>query len=112
MEYNGSDLVFCRLSGKPIKGFYSAWRTLLKAAAIEDFHFHDLRHTFCSNLILSGSGLKEVKDMIGHSDISMTDRYTHLTLNHMFFRQEQLARHYANGENTGLHIGYTKGEIA
>jgi len=97
VKYNGSDLVFCRLNGAPIKKFYSAWRTLCKAAGIQDFHFHDLRHTFCSNLILSGSGLKEVKEMIGHSDISMTDRYSHLTLNHTLMRQEQLAEHYANG---------------
>ena len=97
VKYNGSNLVFCRLNGTSIKKFYSAWRTLCKVAGIEDFHFHDLRHTFCSNLILSGSGLKEVKEMIGHSDISMTDRYSHLTLNHTVIRQEQLAEHYTNG---------------
>jgi len=90
-----SDLVFCRLDGTPIKRFHKAWRTLCKAVAIDDFHFHDLRHTFCSNLILSGSGLKEVKEMIGHSDISMTDRYSHLTLEHKRLRQEELAKHYS-----------------
>ncbi len=94
-----SDYVFCRLNGTPIKRFESAWRSTLNEAGIEDFHFHDLRHTFCSNLILSGSGIKEVKEMIGHSDISMTDRYSHLTLNHKLLSQNQLANHYANGEN-------------
>ncbi len=92
-----SDYVFCRIDGTPIKSFNKAWWATLKQAGIKDFHFHDLRHTFCSNLILSGAGLKEVKEMIGHADISMTDRYSHLTLNHKLLKQKQLADFYANG---------------
>lgn len=93
---NGSDLIFCHLNGAPLKQFKSAWKTICEAAGIENFHFHDLRHTFCSNLILSGAGLKEVKEMIGHSDISMTDRYSHLTPKHKLLKQQQLAEHYTN----------------
>lgn len=97
-ENSGSNLVFCRLNGTPVKRFDKAWRTLCKTADIDNFHYHDLRHTFCSNLILSGSGLKEVKDMIGHNDISMTDRYSHLTFRHRLIKQEKLAEHYRIGE--------------
>ena len=86
--------VFCRLNGQPIKRFDSAWRHICKIAKIKDFHYHDLRHTFCSNLLLSGDNIKDVKEMIGHSDISMTDRYSHLTLNHHKAMQEKLAKHY------------------
>ena len=43
--------------------------------------------------------MKDVKEMIGHSDISMTDRYSHLTLNHHKAMQEKLAKHYENMEN-------------
>ena len=57
--------------------------------------YHDLRHTFCSNLILSGSDLKDVKEMIGHKDLSTTDRYSHLTAIHKKHNQERLAAHYA-----------------
>ena len=92
-----SDRVFCRIDGTPIKCFDKAWRQALKLAGIEDFHFHDLRHTFCSNLILSGAGLKEAKEMIGHQDISMTDRYAHLSLDHTLIKQVQLAEHYSSG---------------
>ena len=53
-----------------------------------------LRHTFCSNLILSGGGLKDAKEMIGHKDIAMTDRYSHLTDEHKSNRQNLLADHY------------------
>jgi len=64
-------------------------------AGIKNFHFHDLRHTFCCNLILSGSDLKEVKDMIGHRELSTTDRYTHLTAVRKRENQERLAEHYS-----------------
>ncbi len=94
-----SDHVFCRLNGTPIKSFDKAWRASLKKAGITNFHFHDLRHTFASNMLLSGASLKDVKEMMGHSDISMTDRYAHLTHSHMFQRQSKLAEHYQN-ENT------------
>lgn len=88
------EYVFCRLNGIPIKRFDKAWRNVRTKAGMDDFHFHDLRHTFCSNLILSGSDLKEVKDMIGHRDLSTTDRYSHLTSVHKKQNQERLAAHY------------------
>ena len=91
-----SDNVFCRIDGTPIKNFNKAWWACLKAAGIKDFHFHDLRHTFCSNLIMSGGDLKDAKEMIGHADISMTDRYSHLTNDHKFNNQRQLASYYAS----------------
>jgi integrase len=97
---NGAGLVFCRLDGTPIKRFDKAWRKARQLAGFHDFHFHDLRHTFCSNLLLSGSDLKDVKEMIGHRDISMTDRYAHLTLSHKLSRQKQLARFYS-GDTSG-----------
>jgi integrase len=92
-----SDHVFCHLNGTPLKCFNRAWWKVLNIAGIENFHFHDLRHTFCSNLILSGASLKDAKELIGHEDITMTDRYTHLTLQHHLSKQEQLANHYNNG---------------
>jgi site-specific recombinase XerD len=95
--------VFCRLNGEPIKRFDSAGRRICKIAKINDFHYHDLRHTFCSNLLLSGANIKDLKEMIGHSNISMTDRYSHLTLNHHKGMQEKLAKHYENS-TTGSKI--------
>lgn len=95
IDYNGSNLVFSHLDGSPIKCFNRAWWSALKIAGIKDFHYHDLRHTFCSNLIMAGAGLKEVKEMIGHSDISMTDRYAHLSMEHRRQKQNALSEHYA-----------------
>lgn len=96
VDHDDSTYVFCRLNGQPIKRFDKAWRETCRIAGIKDFHFHDLRHTFCSNLLLSGADLKDVKEMIGHADIAMTDRYSHLSLGRKAFRQEQLALHYSN----------------
>jgi site-specific recombinase XerD len=98
IDAEDSDLVFCRLNGTPVKGFDTAWRTACKRIKLENFHFHDLRHTFCSNLLLAGSDLKDVKEMIGHSDISMTDRYSHLTLSHKRLQQTRLAGHYTKSK--------------
>ena len=89
-----SDNVFCRIDGTPIKNFSKSWWACLMAAGIMDFHFHDLRHTFCSNLIMSGGDLKDAKEMIGHADISMTDRYSHLTNDHKLNMQRHLATYY------------------
>jgi len=88
------DIVFCRLDGRPIKNFGKSWRESCRLAELEDFHFHDLRHTYCSNLLLSGATLKDVQEMIGHSDVSMTNRYAHLTMEHKRLKQERLAEYY------------------
>ena len=90
-----SDLVFCRIDGQPIKGFNKSFRQACNLAEIRDFRFHDLRHTFCTNLLLSGAGINDVRELIGHSDIRMTDRYTHSMLERKRYMQERLARYYA-----------------
>lgn len=99
-----SDFVFTRIDGTPIKCFNKAWWASLRAAGITDFHFHDLRHTFCSNLILSGGDLKDAKEMIGHADISMTDRYSHLTNSHKFKMQRHLAAYYSKNSDFDINI--------
>jgi site-specific recombinase XerD len=48
-------------------------------------------------LLLAGASLKDAKELIGHEDITMTDRYSHLTFQHRLSKQEQLANHYNNG---------------
>jgi len=89
-----SDHVFCKLDGTPIKRFDKAWNETCRIAGIINFHFHDLRHTFCSSIILSGAGLKEAKEMIGHADIGMTDRYSHLPPLSRLQLQKRLAEYY------------------
>jgi len=94
IEHVKTDFVICHLDGSPIKNFNRAWWRVLEIAGIQDFHFHDLRHTFCSNLLIAGGNLKDAMEMIGHNDISSTDRYSHLPTSYRHSKQEILADHY------------------
>ena len=60
-----------------------SWQTALKKSHILDFHFHDLRHTFASWLVMKGIDLTTVKELLGHKDIKMTLRYSHLSKSHI-----------------------------
>lgn len=58
--------------------FEKRWREATKGAGLTDFRFHDLRHTFASWARQNGADIADVKDALGHSDISMTMRYAHI----------------------------------
>jgi integrase len=59
-----------------------SFHAALSRAGIEDFKFHDLRHTFASWLIMNGANLKTVQELLGHKNIAMTMRYAHLSQQH------------------------------
>lgn len=61
----------------------SGWRAGLKRAGIENFRFHDLRHTWASWLIQSGVPLTALQEMGGWESIEMVRRYAHLAPNHL-----------------------------
>jgi len=57
----------------------TAFEHACRRAKITDFRFHDLRHTCASWLIMRGRSLKEVQEILGHREFSMTLRYAHLS---------------------------------
>lgn len=62
--------------------FDSRWRQALKEARLRNFRFHDLRHTCASMLAQNGATLLEIGDVLGHRQLQMTKRYSHLTTGH------------------------------
>ncbi|BBD09866.1 integrase family protein [Desulfovibrio ferrophilus] len=70
--------VVSHLDGPRMGDIKTAWKRVCKDLDLTDFHFHDNRHTFCSNIIMAGGTLKHAKEMIGHKTLRMTDRYSHL----------------------------------
>ncbi len=59
-------------TGKPYQTVKRSFRTACKRAGIRDFRFHDLRHTFASHLVMTGSDITTVKELLGHKTLTMT----------------------------------------
>ncbi len=61
-------------------------------AVMQNFHFHDLLHTFASRLVMAGVDLRTVQILMGHKTINMTLRYAHLEQDHLKKAVESLDR--------------------
>lgn len=72
-----SPWVFTTKGGVRLNTVQSSWEAVLREVGLEDFHFHDLRHTCGSWLVQAGVPLFDVKEVLGHSTIRMTERYAH-----------------------------------
>ena len=81
-------LVFATSTGRPYTNLRRDFKKALERAGIQDFRFHDLRHTFASRLAMAGISPLVLKELLGHSSIAMTSRYSHLASSH--------ARHAVN----------------
>lgn len=66
------------MDGVPYRNYRPHFLAALKAAEIEDFRFHDLRHTTASWLVQSGVSDYQVQNILGHSSPAMMKRYAHL----------------------------------
>lgn len=70
--------LFPALNGKShITSLYHTWNTLRKKMGLHNVRIHDLRHSFASLLVTSGSSLYEVQKILGHHDPKVTMRYAH-----------------------------------
>jgi len=70
--------------GKPIQEVNTkAWRNALKRAGIEDFRWHDLRHTWASWHVQAGTPLHALQELGGWETVDMVRRYAHLSSEHL-----------------------------
>ena len=65
-------------NGKPITDVKHSFTSACKKAAITDFRFHDLRHTYASHLAMRGVHIRALQELLGHKTLIMTQRYSHL----------------------------------
>ncbi len=96
-------LVFPGADGERMKRIDTAWESLMKRAGLwikdkEDpkkgratFRLHDCRHHFASRLVQEGVDLYTVKELLGHSEITMTERYSHLAPDNLKAAVEKVA---------------------
>jgi integrase len=75
--------VFCKdYNGAPYQEVKTGFANAMKMCKIENFRFHDLRHTFASHLVMAGIDLNTVRELLGHKSLAMTLRYSHLSPEH------------------------------
>jgi integrase len=80
--------------GIPPKMLLGAWARAVKAAGLEDFRFHDLRHSAASYMAMSGASLPELAAFLGHRTLEMVRRYAHLTEGHQASVVERMAEKF------------------
>lgn len=77
LSFNDDSLIFTTVSCKPIYGrnFSRAWERFLKRINIDYKKLHSIRDTFATTLIRRGAKIHNVKRMLGHSSIVITEKY-------------------------------------
>jgi integrase len=73
----------------PTGSIRTAFENAAETAKVEDFHFHDLRHTFASRYVMRGGSLPALQQILGHATLTMTMRYSHLSPKHL---REEMAK--------------------
>jgi integrase len=98
---NNAVLVFPNSEGKrDLRWVEKTVPAALSDAKIEDFRFHDLRHTFASRLAMEGVDLLTIKDLGGWKTLSMVQRYAHLSPGHRQTAIERLVTRRVDAQRT------------
>ncbi len=84
LEHRNEDVyIFARKDGRRIKSIRTGFKAALKRAGIKNLKLHDLSHTFASYLAMGGASIRTIQELMGHKDIKMTLRYSHLSQAHL-----------------------------
>jgi len=80
IEHKSEYVFISPKTGKPYNTIRKGFLAACKRAGIENFRFHDLRHTVGTRLIEKGVDVKTVQELFAHSSIATTQRYTHTSV--------------------------------
>lgn len=72
-----------RVSGQPLNAYRKCWDRILERAGLEPFPPHGLRHSFASQLVVGGTPLETVGELLGHKSPLTTRKYTHFRSQHL-----------------------------
>lgn len=78
-----SDYIFPSKDGKKPIEIKRPWEVAISKAGIDDFRFHDLRHSAASYLAMNGASNRDLMEILGHKTLQMTSRYSHLSNSHV-----------------------------
>jgi len=81
--------------------------TVIRATDVRDFHWHDLRHTFASRLVISGADIRTLLELLGDRTVSMAMRYSHRTPGHLKTAVDRMAIVFPKRTDTRTDIGET-----
>ncbi len=109
-----ASVVFRRPDGDPwlphqVQG--SFYRARKKAGLRESLSVHSLRHSFASWLVADGTPLKVVSELLGHSDIAMTARYSHMSPGHLAQALDRIGVIEARGNASGVRPAPQRGAV-
>ena len=78
-----ADYVFPSKDGKKPIDIKRPWERAVLSAELDDFRFHDLRHSCASYLAMNGASQRDLMEVLGHKTVQMTKRYSHLSDSHI-----------------------------
>ncbi|MGM0984678.1 MAG: tyrosine-type recombinase/integrase [Pseudomonadota bacterium] len=91
-RHETSDYLFTNpRTGKPFVKVFTSWDTARRRAGMPDLRIHDLRHSFASYVINAGHSLYEVQKLLGHTQVTTTQRYAHLSNDTLLTAAEKAA---------------------
>jgi len=80
--------------GKQMAAIGDSWRRTLTRTGIENFRFHDLRHTWASWHVMNGTSLQELMELGGWKSYEMVLRYAHLAPEHLAEAAQRIERRF------------------